>query len=146
MLQVTRRVIIENAVLDATLSLPYELRQKSRLRSTLDNGIEVGLMLPRGSVLKAGDILQAEDGRLIGVFAAAEEVTTARSDDALTFAKACYHLGNRHTPLQISNGWLRYRRDHVLDDMVQMLGLTLIHERAAFEPESGAYAGGHHHG
>ena len=146
MLQITKRVNIENVVLDATLSLPYDLRQKSRVRVTLDNGKDAGVFLPRGSVLKDGDVLQADSGALIGVFAAPEEVTTVRCDGVLLLTKACYHLGNRHVPLQIGNGWLRYRRDHVLDEMIESLGLKVVHEVTAFEPESGAYHGHGHHG
>ena len=139
MLQLTKRVNIENAVLHATLSLPFDMRQKSRMRVTLDNGEEAGVILSRGAMLKEGDVLQAESGVLIGVFAAPEAVTCAVCDDRLLFSKACYHLGNRHVPLQIGDGWLRYRRDHVLDEMLLGLGLQVQHEIAAFEPESGAY-------
>ena len=141
MLQITKRVNIENVVLDATLSLSYDLRQKSRVLVTLDNGNEAGIILPRGTRLREGDVLQADSGLFIGVFAAPEEVTTARCADALLFAKACYHLGNRHVPLQIGDACLRYKRDHVLDDMLLGLGLQIEHEVATFEPEPGAYDG-----
>lgn len=143
MLQITKRIEIENAVLDATLSLPFDQRQKSRLRVKLDNGEDAGVMLPRGTSLREGDVLQADSGLLIGVFAAQEEVSTVRCDNALLFAKACYHLGNRHVPLQIGQGWLRYGRDYVLDEMLEHFGLSVKHELAPFEPESGAY---HNHG
>ena len=147
MLQLTKRINIENAVLHATLSLPFEMRQKSRMRVTLDNGEDAGVILPRGSMLKEGDVLQADSGALIGIFAAPEAVTRVVCEEQLLFAKACYHLGNRHVPLQIGAGWLRYRCDHVLDDMLRGLGLQIQYEISAFEPESGAYHQGHaHHG
>jgi urease accessory protein len=130
---------------DLTLTLPYELRQKSRLRANLDNGEEIGLVLPRGTVLRGGDYLKSESGEVILVKAAEEVVSTVREKDPMLFARACYHLGNRHVPLQIGEGWLRYLHDHVLDDMVQGLGLQVSCERAPFEPEAGAYGGGHHH-
>ncbi len=101
-------------------------------------------MLPRGHVLRGGDCLRASDGRIIEIHAAAEAVSTARSDDAQLLARAAYHLGNRHMPLQVGAGWLRYRHDHVLDEMVKGLGLAVQTEQAPFEPESGAYHGGHH--
>ena len=123
----------------ATLTLPFELRQKSRLRAHLDDAREVALMLPRGTVLRHGDLLKADDGSVIEVRAASEQVSTVQSDDALLFARACYHLGNRHVPLQIARDWLRYLRDHVLDQMVQGLGLQVTHESQPFEPEAGAY-------
>lgn len=123
----------------AVLTLPFELRQKSRLRAQLNNGEDVGLMLERGQVLRNGDCLRAENGLIIEVQAAIETVSTIHSDDALLLARACYHLGNRHVPLQISERWCRYLQDHVLDDMVTALGLTVSHEQAPFEPEAGAY-------
>jgi len=96
-------------------------------------------LLPRGTVLRDGDRLRAVNGLVIAVQAAAESVSTARSDDVTRFARVCYHLGNRHMPLQIGPGWLRYLADHVLDKMVEELGLTVVHEQAPFEPEAGAY-------
>jgi urease accessory protein len=130
---------------DFTLTLPYELRQKSRLRASLDNGDEIGLLLPRGTVLRGGDYLKSETGQVILVKAADEVVSTVSEKDPTLFARACYHLGNRHVPLQIGDGWLRYLHDHVLDDMLRGLGLSVGCERAPFEPEAGAYGGGHHH-
>jgi len=130
---------------DETLTLPYELRQKSRLKATLDNGTDIGLMLPRGTILRGGDAIKAEDGTVIMIKAAEETVSVANINDATLFARACYHLGNRHVPLQISDNSLRYLHDHVLDDMLAGLGVKITCQQATFEPESGAYGGGHHH-
>ncbi|MFO1424539.1 MAG: urease accessory protein UreE [Candidatus Competibacteraceae bacterium] len=128
----------------ATLTLPFEQRQKSRLRTRLDSGEEVGLFLPRGTVLRHGDRLRATDGRVVEVRAAPETVSTAHTTDSLLLARAAYHLGNRHVALQLGPGWLRYQHDHVLDGMVWKLGLAVVCEQEPFEPEAGAY-GGHHH-
>ncbi|CDH47317.1 urease accessory protein UreE [Candidatus Contendibacter odensensis] len=128
----------------ATLTLPFELRQKSRLRTWLDNGAEVGLFLPRGTVLRHSDRLRATCGLIVEVRAATEAVSTARAADPLLLARAAYHLGNRHIALQLGLGWLRYLHDHVLDRMVRELGLEVVCEQAPFEPETGAYSGGHH--
>jgi len=125
---------------DFTLTLPFELRQKSRLRAVLDNGDEVGLFLSRGIILRGGDHLETETGEVILIQAAAESVSVVKSEDSVLFSKACYHLGNRHVPLQISEDGLRYLHDHVLDDMVRGLGLEVGYEQASFEPEGGAYA------
>ena len=125
----------------ASLTLPFEKRQKSRLRVSLDNNQEAALMLERGSVLRHGDLLKAENGLIVEVRAADEEVAVVSTEDSFLFARACYHLGNRHVPLQIGERWLRIQRDHVLESMVQSLGLLVRHEIAAFEPESGAYSG-----
>ncbi len=130
---------------EATLTLPWEQRIKSRLRVLLDNGREAGLFLPRGGVLRHGDILVSENDMVVQIRAAAEKVSTITSDAALALARACYHLGNRHAELEISEGRVRYRHDPVLDDMIRGLGLNVIIEQAPFEPETGAYAHGHHH-
>ena len=129
----------------ASLTLPFEKRQKSRLRVSLDNNQEAALMLERGSVLRHGELLRAENGLVVEVRAANEEVAVISTEDSFLLARACYHLGNRHVPLQIGEGWLRIQRDHVLEEMVQSLGLFVKHECAPFEPESGAYSGHSNH-
>ncbi len=130
-----------------TLTLPFEKRQKSRLQATLDNGEQAGLFLPRGTLLRGGDCLLAEDGCIILVIAADELTSTAYSKNNHQLMRACYHLGNRHVPLQISNDFVRYQYDYVLDEMVASFGLEIKKELAPFEPESGAYNshGKYHH-
>jgi urease accessory protein len=143
---------------DERLILPFETRSRSRFRARLEHGEEVGVILPRGQVLRGGDRLLTEDGRIVEIAAASETVTTAHAGDADLLARGAYHLGNRHVPLQIGPLWLRYSHDHVLDDMLQGLGFRLVVEDQPFEPEPGAYhahgveaphgtdSGGHHHG
>lgn len=143
-LQITGRLSGESPP-QATLTLPFESRQKSRLRTRLDDGADVGLFLPRGTVLRHGDRLRAANGLVVEVRAALETVSTAHADEALQLARAAYHLGNRHIALQLGPGWLRYLHDHVLDGMVRELGLDVVCEQAPFEPEAGAYSGGHPH-
>jgi urease accessory protein len=121
------------------LVLPFGDRAKSRLRVTFDNGEEAGLFLERGSVLRNGDLLLADDGRVVEVRAAMETVSTVRTSDPWTLARASYHLGNRHVALEIGPGWLRYQHDHVLDDMLRGFGLEVTVEQSQFEPEAGAY-------
>jgi len=121
------------------LHLPFSERSRSRLRAVMDNGEEAGLFLERGTILRGGDLLLADDGRVVEVQAAAESVSTVHSENALLLARACYHLGNRHVALQIGSGWLRYQHDHVLDDMLRGFGLVVHVELASFEPEGGAY-------
>jgi urease accessory protein len=149
MLTISRR-LHSPAPSDAQLVLPFELRSRSRFRARLVSGEEVGVILERGQVLRGGDLLQASDGRVVQIAAAPESVSSVRSSDPQQLARAAYHLGNRHVRLQIGDGWLRYRHDHVLDDMVQGLGLAVAVEEAPFEPEAGAYrVAGHaheHHG
>jgi len=141
--------IIDNSnPADGQLTLPIEQRVRSRLRAKLDDGRDVGLFLPRGTLLRDGDRLGSNDGLLIEIVAASETVSTIHCTDPTLLARAAYHLGNRHIPLQVEKGWLRYQHDHVLDDMLRQMGLTLIVEQAPFEPEAGAYqqaSEGHHH-
>ena len=127
----------------ARLVLPFERRRKARQRATLDSGEAVALMLPRGSSLRDGDLLATDAGFVVAVVAGAEPVSTVRSSDARALTRAAYHLGNRHVPVEIGDGWLRYLADHVLDDMLRRLGLSPVAEHAPFEPESGAYAHAH---
>ncbi len=144
-------VIEKSAAADAPatekLELPFELRSKSRLRTHLVNNEECGLFLDRGTVLRGGDKLIGNDGRIVEVVAAAEKVMEVRSPDPLLLVRAAYHLGNRHVPVHVGSGFLRFGYDHVLGEMVRGLGLTLLETEAPFEPESGAYGqhGGHAH-
>ena len=125
----------------ATLTLPLASRIKSRLRVTLDDGREAGLFLARGLSLREGDLLAGPEGLTVQVRAAPESLSVATCQDPLLLARACYHLGNRHVPLAIEGGRLRYQHDHVLDAMLRGLGLTVGIEEGPFEPEPGAYAG-----
>ncbi|HTD91793.1 MAG TPA: urease accessory protein UreE [Burkholderiales bacterium] len=132
----------------AQLKLPFDLRQKSRLRAKLANGEDVWLILPRGEILRGGDKLLANDGRIVEVVSQAEEVLHVVCADAAALARAAYHLGNRHVPVQVGEGFLRIAADHVLADMLTGLGATLTPMHAPFEPEAGAYGahgGAHHH-
>lgn len=135
-----------DAVPADTLTLSFELRAKCRLRTRLDSGEEVGLFLPRGTILRGGDLLAGKDGRIVAVRPAQETVIEARCDDPLLIARAAYHLGNRHVAVEVQPGLLRLATDHVLAQMLVGLGLDVRETQAPFEPEAGAY-GGHpaHH-
>ncbi|WP_062264027.1 urease accessory protein UreE [Endozoicomonas arenosclerae] len=145
MLKLTGRLQETDVQHNDELLLPFDERKRGRLKAVTTSGREAGIFIERGDVLRDGTLLQAESGEVVLVRASDEEVTTACCDDPLTFSKACYHLGNRHVPLQIGNNWLRYQKDHVLDEMVELLGLQVDHTQAPFEPENGAYAKGHSH-
>ena len=122
------------------LILPFEQRQKSRLRARLENGEEVALILARGRVLRGGDRVAATDGREVEIVAAPEKLLHIESAE---LARVAYHLGNRHVPLQVGPGFLRIAEDHVLEEMARKLGARVSHVEAPFEPEAGAY--GHQH-
>ena len=129
-----------------TLTLPYDTRCKSRFAATLDTGEEVGVVLSRGTVLRDGDILVADDGGLVRVIAAAESVLRVRAPDRLTLTRAAYHLGNRHTPVEVGADELKLEADPVLEDMLKRLGAQVERALLPFQPETGAYGGGHRHG
>ncbi|MFN1619298.1 urease accessory protein UreE [Vibrio rotiferianus] len=164
MLELTKRLDAntECEVFDS-LILPYELRIRGRLKGVTEKGHDVGLFLDRGPVLRDGDLLEAKTGEVIRVHAANEPVTTAYINGTLPLARLCYHLGNRHTLLAVGQDedgrcWVRMTPDHVLEELALLLGATLTHHQAPFDPESGAYAhvgreqshdhshGHHHHG
>jgi urease accessory protein len=117
------------------LVLTYEQRCKSRLRVN-----DAAFMLPRGRVLRAGERITATDGREFEVACAPEKLLHVETEGLV---KAAYHLGNRHVPVQIGDGFLRIAEDHVLEDMLKKLGARVSHVEAAFEPESGAYSHQH---
>ncbi len=143
MLIVQKRIAAQPAC-DAELNLPFEMRQKTRLRTTLASGEEIGLFLERGTILRDGECLQADDGRVVRVVAAGEDLFEVRCTSPEALARAAYHLGNRHTPAQIGAGWLRIAADPVLAEMLRGLGASVTPLRAPFEPEAGAYGGARH--
>jgi len=145
MLRLVEVCTAEPEAVSGELTLTLDQRVRSRLRVRLDDGREAGLFLPRGLQLREGECLRAESGEIVRVRAAPEPVSSVYCDDPLLLARACYHLGNRHVPLQIGPGLLRYQHDHVLDDMLRGLGLEPVFEEAAFDPEPGAYGEGHAH-
>lgn len=135
-------------IIKDSICLPFDERKRGRLKTQTMTGLDVGIMIDRGDVMRGDTLMRCDDGEVYKIIAADENVTTATSDDPMLFARGCYHLGNRHVPLQVGNGWLRYQNDYVLDDMLIQLGLSVTHEPAPFEPENGAYGdhGGHSHG
>jgi urease accessory protein len=142
---VIEKLAAANAAATEKLELSFEIRCKSRLRTQLASGEECGLFLERGTVLRGGDRLLTNDGRIVEVVAAPEALMEAVSGDSLLIAKAAYHLGNRHVAVHLLPGKLRFAADHVLGEMVRGLGLKVAEIEAPFEPESGAY-GSHPHG
>ena len=135
----------------ATVALDWDVRQKSRFDATDSQGRALGVFLPRGTVVRGGVVLVAEDGSLIRVEAAPQPVlrVTACAEHGSPFdlLRAAYHLGNRHVQLELRADHLQLEPDHVLADMLRQMHLIVTEVQAPFEPESGAYAaGGHGHG
>ena len=143
------RVLIQRA---STLTLDWDTRQKSRFDATDSQGRALGVFLPRGAVVRGGDVLVAEDGSLVRVQAAPQVVLriTACAEHGSPFdlTRAAYHLGNRHVPIELQPDHLKIEPDHVLADMLRAMHMTVVAVSEPFEPESGAYGdhGGHSHG
>ena len=127
------------------LRLPFDLRQKSRQRATLESGEEVAIVLPRGDVMRGGDLVVAAGGQVIEVVAERESVMHVECDSAQALARVAYHLGNRHVPVQVGDRWLRFASDPVLERMVAGLAAKVTILDVPFEPEAGAYAPHHRH-
>ena len=132
----------------AQVELDWEVRQKSRFDATDSQGRALGVFLPRGTLVRGGDMLVAEDGSMIVVAAAAQPVmvVTACAEHGSPFdlLRAAYHLGNRHVQLELKPDHLKLEPDHVLADMLRQMHLIVTDANAAFEPEGGAYAAGGH--
>jgi len=143
------RVLIERA---AEIDLDWDWRQKSRFEAQDSAGRRLGLFLARGSVLRGGDVLVAEDGSLIRVVAAPQAVlrvtACAQHGTPRDLPRAAYHLGNRHVALEVQPDHLQLEPDPVLADMLRGMHLIVHELQAPFEPEGGAYSGAHpaHHG
>ncbi|MFM7221500.1 MAG: urease accessory protein UreE [Nodosilinea sp.] len=130
----------------ATLALTAGDRQKSRHRFISEAGLTVHLNLPRGSVLRHGDLLICQDQQVLRVVAKPEPVVVVRATFPLALLRAAYHLGNRHGALEIQADCLKFEPDPVLEAMLQQLGgLYLEVAILPFEPETGAYRQGNHH-
>ena len=134
-----------------TVELDWDVRQKSRFDVTDSAGRSLGVFLPRGTVVRGGDVLVAEDGSLVRVLAAPQQVLRITHCQAhgtpFDLIRAAYHLGNRHVPIELKPDHLQIEPDHVLADMLRAMHLIVQPVEQPFEPENGAYAtGGHGHG
>ena len=132
----------------ARVSLDWDVRQKSRFDATDSRGRQLGVFLPRGTAVRGGDVLVAEDGSLIQVQAAPQPVLVVRAcaehGSPFDLLRAAYHLGNRHVALELQPDHLKLEPDPVLADMLRQQHLIVSVASAAFEPEGGAYSGGGH--
>ena len=145
------KVLVQRA---ASVMLDWDTRQKSRFDATDSTGRQLGLFLPRGTVVRGGDVLVAEDGSLVRVEAAPQTVLriTACAEHGSPFdlMRAAYHLGNRHVPIELKPDHLKIEPDHVLADLLRAMHMTVTEVQEPFEPEGGAYGDnammGHDHG
>ncbi len=131
----------------ATIELDWDVRQKSRFDATDSQGRHIGVFLPRGTVVRGGDVLVAEDGSMVRVIAAPQPVLVithcTQHGTPFDLTRAAYHLGNRHVPIELKPDHLKIEPDHVLAAMLRSMHLIVNEANVAFEPEGGAYAAGH---
>lgn len=139
MLQAHERFAHTHSEITDSITLDQDTRKKARIKGTTDGGLAIGIFMERGHPLLVGEVLKTECGLFIEIKGQAEPVSTAIATDWLTFCKVCYHLGNRHTSLQIGELWVRFKPDHVLEALAQKYGLTINNTPTIFEPENGAY-------
>jgi urease accessory protein len=144
-LPIARRFAAADSRVDEILHLAFEHRERSRFRAQLLSGEEVGVDLPPGALIRHGQKLELDDGRVVGVEAADETLMEVTARDAAELARIAYHIGNRHVPLEVGAGWLRLLPDHVLRAMIERLGGHVREVAAGFQPESGAYGHSHVH-
>ncbi|NPC54806.1 urease accessory protein UreE [Caenimonas soli] len=134
----------------ATVELDWDVRQKSRFDCTDSQGRHLGVFLPRGTVVRGGDVLVAEDGSLVQVIAAPQPVLVithcSQHGTPFDLTRAAYHLGNRHVAIELKPDHLKIEPDHVLAEMLRNMHLIVKETQAAFEPEGGAYGGHGAHG
>jgi urease accessory protein len=135
----------EDAVVTDVLELPFDRRERSRLRARLLSGQEIGIDLPVGTILHHGSKLRLDDGRVVAVEASDEQLLQVQAATNADLMRIAYHIGNRHVPIQVGDGWLRILPDHVLEAMVEGLGGQVEAVTGRFQPESGAYGHSHVH-
>ena len=127
---------------DDRARLPYDARWLRREVIETEGGLRVLVDLPEARVLTEGEMLTLEDGRAVEILAAAEPLAEIRPRDAHHLARLAWHLGNRHLPTRIEPGRLLIRRDHVIEEMLALLGAEIAHVEGPFDPEGGAYGHG----
>ena len=146
MIRATRIELQSDAAIPAGhVLLDFDARYRRRTAMRSAEGLDFLLDLERAQRLRHGDLLVLEDGRRIRVEAAPEDLAEIAATSAPELTRIAWHLGNRHLPVMLAPGFIRIRRDHVIEAMVVGLGGAVAHVRAAFDPERGAYAGGHAH-
>ena len=126
-----------------TVVLNFDERYRRRVAMTGVGGLELLLDLAEATMLRGGDGLRLEDGRIVEVVAEPEPLAEIRAADTLTLTRVAWHLGNRHLMTEITPKALRIRRDPIIESMAEGLGARVIALEAPFNPEGGAYVKAH---
>ncbi len=123
----------------------FDARHRRRILLRTESGSEMLVDLPQAVRLRDGDGLARADGSVVRVCARPEKLLEIHAHDEGALARIAWHLGNRHLPIQLLGKTIRIRDDHVIAAMIEGLGGHSETVEAPFDPEAGAYAGGHHH-
>ena len=138
------QVLRDHAEPAGTITLDETARHRRRIKMISDQGVEFLLDLPEARLLRHGDVLVLDDGRLIEVRAVPEPLMEVRGRDPRHLLALAWQIGNRHLPAQIEPGRILIRRDHVIAEMLAGLGASIIDVEEPFDPEGGAYGDAHH--
>ena len=144
MMHISQKILhnIEKASATDTITLDYEGRFLRRKRLMSDKGVAFLVELPEVRSVSATDGFVLDDGRIIAIHPKPEPIMKITSTN---LARVAWHIGNRHTPCQIQTDHLLIRQDHVLENMLLLLGANIEKLEAAFTPEGGAYGHGRTH-
>jgi urease accessory protein len=142
---IVRKLAVKPERVNDSVTLDHEHRQRRRIRLTSDGDLEFLLDLDKATGLDDGDALKLEDGRLIAVKAAPQKLLEIKAENPLRLLRVAWHIGNRHTPAEITADAIYIEEDHVLAQMVRGQGCSVITVTRPFRPERGAYDHGHAH-
>lgn len=141
---VVRRAAVKAERIVDTVTLDHEGRQKRRVSLKADGGLDVLVDLEKATVLADGDALKLDDGRLVLVKAAPERLLEVRAENPLRLLRVAWHIGNRHTPAEVTADAIYIEDDHVLAEMARGQGCSVTAVTRPFRPERGAYDHGEH--
>ena len=144
---ITRKAAVKVEKIVDSVSLDHEGRHRRRIVLKGEKGLEFLLDLDKATVLNDGDAVKLEDGSLVLIKAAPQTLLEVRAENPLRLLKTAWHIGNRHTPCEITADALYLEDDHVLAEMIRGLGCSTLIVSRPFHPERGAYDDhGHAHG
>jgi urease accessory protein len=142
---VVRKAAVRAERVVDTLTLDHDDRNRRRLALKADGGLDVLLDLDKATVLADGDAVKLEDGSLVQIKAAPQSLLEIRAENPLRLMRVAWHIGNRHTPAEITADAIYIENDHVLAEMVRGQGCAMTTVERPFQPERGAYDHAHGH-
>lgn len=150
-ISVVRKVAVKQDRVVETLTLDHEDRNRRRVALRGDGGRDILLDLDKPTALNDGDAVKLEDGSLVLIRAAAQKLIEITAENPLRLMRVAWHIGNRHTPAEITTDAIYIEHDHVLAEMIRGQGCTMSEVERPFQPERGAYDHdhancGHDHG